>query len=380
MHAGSCALVNLDSMPIDDLFNSTANLPKTIRGAMPYEALALSPKEIWGHGHGSMTVDCRVAWAASATWARYMVGEAKIATISSINLTPFLKREIPEIQRYYSATGTDKRILWCTGISQMDMGGNPSDAFDDNSDDPFQDDVAKWPAALWIRYQTMFETTPYWVRDNNAVADIQSAAGAFAGAPELYRYVVRDKHIYSREQPIPAASAAGGFKIVDDATPANRKAIGQVGFRVISMGDVIYKWVRVPVGWPPYPGWLPTDANKVWPPPVNPAAVAPGTKRPVRDTYIGTVNSTYFDVADPEGYNWQPQELLYIGYDEFRYFDAAGDRVADYTFKFKFKEGGWNKFLSAAGAWVSVSSDGTSTGTKPYSTNDFNNLFAYTAA
>lgn len=346
---------------------------------MPYEVDPLSVREVWGHGHGSTTVDCRQTWNHAATWLRYMLGEVKIQpTNSSQNATPVLVRHIPEILRYYrTGDGSDRRLQWCTGATEISQGGNPVEDGQDpsTSAEPFSHNGTNWPATAWIKYQMLWETTPFWVRSLDEIVDMEVAAGEFAGARELSRYVVRDRKVYSKEQPIPAASPLGGFK---DITTG--RTIGQVGFKVVSMADVTYKWVRVPVGWPPHPGWTITDLANPWPPKVNPAVVAPGTKRPLRESRIGYVNSTYFDAADPEGYNWQPEELLYVGFDEFRYFDAAGDRVADYTFRFKFKEGGWNKFLNASGNWVTVTLDGTAAGTKPYPSFDFNDLFRWTAA
>ena len=51
--------------------------------------------------------------------------------------------------------------------------------------------------------------------------------------------------------------------------------------------------------------------------------------------------------------------------------------MCDVTFMFKYKEGGWNYFLDSTGTWKEVSLDGTSSGTKPYQTADFNDLFQY---
>lgn len=372
LQPGTCS-----GMPVYDLFNDTSTLPRTVRGDMPYEVEALSPKEMWGHGHGTTTLTCRQTWDDAATWIRYMVGEAKVKSTSSVNPQPVLVREVPERLRYKDA-GNDQRIQWCTGVTQIEQGGNPPLVVGQDpseSDETFSHGGTNWPRAAWIKYQAVWETTPYFVRTLDEIIDMETAAGEYAGARELMRYVVRNRRAYSKEQPIPAASTAGGFKDTTTGRP-----IGQVGFRVVCMADVVYKWVGVPVGWPPYPGWLITDPANPWPPPTNPGAAAPGTNRPLRESMLGRANSTYFDCADPEGYCWQPEELLYIGFDEYRYYDAAGDRRADYTFNFKFKEGGWNKFLNALGNWVTVTLDGTATGTKPYSTFDFNNLFRWSAA
>lgn len=364
-----------------DLWTNTAELPKTVRGAMPYEVDALSVREIWGHGHGQTTVLCRQSWDYSATWLGYMLGvcEVKSRTTAAGASQPYLVRHIPEPLRY-KGFGNDPRTQWCTGASQRDQGGNPpeDDGDPSSSTEPFTHLGTNWPRTAWIRYDMTFETTPFQVRTADEVIDLAAAAGDYAGSRELYQYMVRESRLYSKEQPLPAG--IGGFKVIDDANAANRKPVGQSGFRVITMGDVVYKWVRVPAGWPPPPGWSAPEKPPLWPPAVNPGAVAPGTKRPTRDTYRGTINSTYFDCAAPEGYNWQPGELLYLGYEDYFYWDAVGQFVTDRTHRFKYKEGGWNYFLAADGTWKEVSLTGTSTGTKPYATNDFNNLFEYASA
>jgi hypothetical protein len=49
--------------------------------------------------------------------------------------------------------------------------------------------------------------------------------------------------------------------------------------------------------------------------------------------------------------------------------------VCDVVLKFKYCAGGWNFFFNNLGVLVEVSSDGTSGGTKPYSTADMTDLF-----
>lgn len=372
--------------PVYQLFEDESGLPHTVRRQLPYETEALTPREVWGHGHGSTTINCRVKWNDSVTWIQDMVGEVRVVPVSSGNFFPTLVRHIPERLRYGDSGGNDKRVQWCTGVSQIDQGGNPPPAGnpdDTNSDERFAQAVSNWPRTLWCRYAAQWETTPYFIRTDAEINAMQSAAGNLAGARELLRYVVRERKVFAKEQPIPAATNAGGFKVIDDSVSANRRPIGQVGFRIINMAEVIYRWVRVPVGWPPIPGWVITNPNNPWPPFINPASLFPATTRCMRDAMIGRVNATYFDCVDPEGYCWRPGELLYQGYDEHRYFDAAGYRVADFTFKFRFKEGGWNKFLDARGYWREVSADitagdgkaGTSLGRRPYTSDYFDDLF-----
>jgi len=356
-----------------DLFGDTTGLPKTTRSQIPYEIEALTPKESWGAGNGSTSIVCRQKWDMSSTWIRRMVGEVGVIKPGS---TPLLRRFIPETVPY-----EDGRNQFCSIVSQISQGGNPEDGAN------FSDAGSNWPQTLWTRYSAVFEVFPYAILDDTQVAAIQTGAGASAGATELYRYVVRTRKTYTREQPIPAGAPAGGFKIVDDVTAANRKFIGQVGFRVVQFADIRFRWVRVPIGWPPPIGWTGGTAENPWPPVFNPSADT--SLERARDKFAGTVNDGWFDCAAPDGYCFAPGTLLFLGFDDSnRYFDAAGDWVCDVDFHFKWKGGrdaggligGWNHFLDAAGNWKEVSRTGLSGGVKPYASNDFNKLFKYAAS
>lgn len=361
-------------MPIYDLYNDTSKLPKTRRGGTPYEIEALSPREVWGAGNGSTTLVCRQDFNYTEQWIREMVGQVVVTYRTGVMA---LKRFIPEPIRYDFGT---ERIQFCTLVDQVEQAGKVG-----SEEDIFASNLSGWPICRWSKYRVTWESLPYAILDDGKsvyalpdMADIVSGAGAYAGARELYRYIVRTRKTYSREQPIPAASVAGGFKTIDDAVPANRKPIGQIGFRVVSMADVQYKWVRVPVGWPPPTGYVPPNTAAPWPPPFNPAAFAPSANLRARDRFIGTTNSDWWDCAAADGYCWAPETLLYLGYDDSnKYYDAAGDWVCDVVYSFKYKEGGWNKFLNAKGAWVEVSLTGTTAGARPYSTNNFDALFEY---
>jgi hypothetical protein len=353
-------------MPIYDLFGDTSGLPVTTRSGIPFEIEALSPRETWGAGNGNTSIVCRQKWDGSATWIRDMVGTVAVTRPGSQLV---LTRNIPERIQY-----GDGRIQFCSIVDQVEQGGNAAEV-------NFSQAGTNWPETDWCKYRAVFEVFPYAILTSTEQADIQTVAGSYAGAIELYRYVIRSRKTYSREQPIPAAGPAGGFKVIGTNRP-----IGQVGFRVVSMADVTYKWVRVPIGWPPPLGWVPVfDTDWPWPPKVNPTGstlqASGGTSTGglrARDTYIGTINTDWFDVAAPDGYCFAPGTLLYTGYDDSnRYYDAAGDWVCDVVYSFKFKEGGFNRFLDANGNWVEVSSDGTTSGQRPYQSNNLNNLFQY---
>lgn len=363
-------------MPTYSLEGDTSGLPKTRRSGIRFEMEALTPRESWGAGNSNSTFVCRQLANDCARWIKDMVGEVSVVASGSQGARLRLRRYIPE-PLAYGFFSDDNRVQFCSIADQTECGGT-SDGVN------FSSPGSKWPATDWYKYRAVFENFPYAILDEAPIGslpsltDIATAAGPFAGARELYRYVIRSRKTYSREQPIPAASTAGGFKVIDDAVPANRKPIGQVGFRVVGMADVTYKWVRVPVGWPPTIGYVAPNPANPWPPKFNPAAVDPSTKRRTRDTFKGTINNDWWDCAAVDGYCWAPGELLYLGFDDsFRYFDAAGDWVCDVLFTFKAKEGGWNSYLDATGLFKEVSLTGTSAGRRPYETNDFNSLFEY---
>jgi hypothetical protein len=370
-------------MPIYDLFNDPSGLPVTTRSGIPFEIEALSPRETWGAGNGNTSIVCRQKWDGSATWIRDMVGTVAV-TRPGAQLV--LTRNIPELIQY-----GDGRVQFCSIVDQVDQGGNASN-------DNFSQAGTNWPETDWCKYRAVFEVFPYSILSDRQRDTIATDIGpAFAGAEELYRYVIRSRKTYSREQPIPAAGPAGGFRVVDDSSNGPGARIGQVGFRVVSMADVTYKWVRVPIGWPPPLGWVPpapTDPSWPWPSGVNLAVnptgnllassgVAPNvtpTNPPgrSRDLYIGGINSTWIDAAAPDGYCFAPGTLLYTGYDDSnRYYDAAGDWVCDVVYSFKWKEGGWDLFLNALGQWVPVTDTGRSAGNPPYKSVQLNNLFQH---
>lgn len=386
-------------MSIEALFTAGApGLPRTVRGDLPYFVEALSPREVWGHGHGTTSIVLGQTWNDSAKWLRLMLGEWEVRSREAPGgkVMPQFVRLIPEKLRYPEGAllGTDTRVQWCTGLSQTEQGGNPIDSGDpyeppDNTA-PFSDGVTNWPATAWCKYQAQFETTPYVIRTDSEIADIlaQPSGGVPLDDPEFLRYVVRQKRVYNREQPIPAATSAGGFKLIADAV-ADRKPIGQTAFKTIMLADVTYRWCHIPLGWPPPPGWSPVGGvppGGIWPPKSNPAITSFPVQH-VRDSYIGTVNERLFDSFDPEGYSFLKETLLYTGYETEDFYNASGQRTQNITFKFKYKEGGWNKVLDAFGAWREVSADvvkgdglaGTNAGRRLYEKREFQNLFKYVA-
>ena len=367
-------------MPTYSLDGDTSGLPKTRRSSIPYEIDALASREAWGVGNGSYTITCRQTWGEASRWVRDMVGEVSVIMPGS---TPLLKRHIPEPMAYGDQDG---RIQFCTLIDQQDQFGNATDGL-------LRDVLTNWPETDYARYRATFESCPWTILDETAsvlglpsMATVQAGAGAYAGAIELYRYVIRSRQTYAREQAIPGPNVGANLGFFTVTTPPKTIPYG-VPIRNVSFANVQYKWLRVPIGWPPPFGWTPADPSNPWPPAFNPAALDV-TKLRARDAYIGCVNNAWFDAAAGDGYAWAPGTLLFAGYDDSkRYYDAAGDYVNDVVVNFKYKEGGWNKFLSASGEWVLATADvtpgdgkkGTTDGKTLHRAAAFDDLFRYAA-
>lgn len=356
-------------MPQYSLDGDTSGLPKTQLTGGAYEIEPLTVREAWGAGNGAATIVCRQGARYSPQWITEMVGKVFVIAPSSALI---LTRDVPE--RYLGGGMNDDRVLYCTGIGQINSGDLP-----DTGNGNFSDPMTSWPMTKWRRFNATFEALPYAVQSDSYCDSVVAAASPHGGARELCRYIIRNRRVYSKEQPVPAGAA--GFK---DVTTG--KKIGQVGFRVVGYADVTYKWIRVPLGWPPPVGWTGFSFGAAWPPPVGLSIDV--TKRRTRDTYLNTVNDNWFDVASPDGYAWPPGTLLYTGFDDSnRYFDAAGKWVCDVTYNFKAKMaldssgnyGGWNYALNASGQWVYINLEGSllSSDTPPYVRTNFNNLFQY---
>lgn len=297
-------------------------LPQTTRSGFYYEVGALDYREQWVPAANRTTVTARVDALDAFDWVTDMVGSAYVSATT-------LRRHLPEVNPF-------DPNQWCTKVEQVDQGGL-------NEANSLADPVGSgWPFTKWCRYRCTFEAMPFNVVTD---ADADTLATTLSTSAELLRYCVRSQSTYAREQQIPG----GGFKTIDDGTPANRLLLMQTGFKTRVYGDVTYTRVRVPVA------HLPAELK----------------------SHRGKINSTVFDTAVSQGgYDFDPGELLYVGYDDNnRYWDANEDWVCDLVLNFKFCQGGWNFYYSKTGVLTEVSSDGTSGGTKPYTTADLHDLF-----
>lgn len=304
------------------LEGDTTGLPATTRTGIPYEIETFSYREAWVPGANRTVVNCRVPWSSSFDWITDMVGRSYVASVYGTNR---LRRDLPENNPY-------DPNQWCTRVEQLDQGGSSS-----------ADATSGWPVSSWARYRCTFESMPMGLFTD---AQVDALAGSYER--ELLRYVSRSQKSYAKEQKIPA----GAFKIVDDVTPANRLPLHQTGFKTVVMADLTYVWCRIPVASTP----------TTW------------------TSLLGKTNSVTFDSWDatnnPQGYSIVPGSALYVGYDDSnRYWDANESLVCDVVFTIRYKSGGWNYYLNNRGQFVEVSLDGTSSGTKPYTSADLHALF-----
>lgn len=356
-------------------------LPATTVGNCYYEIQPFTMREGFGPSVSWTAVRCRIDAARRFDWRTAMVGRVRVARSIGSASTPVLSRLIPETVKWgrpVDPLSPDRPpgLQYCTGAEHVLAAGL-------NAAGTLQTAATRWPETAGFYYDVRFEAFPYNVWDDTktyafAAYATATATGSPTVAPELFRYVIRDRKMTLREQPLPLGGPSAGYRIVDDATPANRKVVG-VGKVNVVYEDVSYTWVRIPRGWPPPVAYALPAAGRLWPPAtdLNPKAVNPDSVLYVRDEYVGRVNDDWFDHLDVRGYAFAPGELRYDGYQTAEYVDAAGDEVMDCTFFFKRKKGGWNKFLTADGSYAAVSQDGLSTGTKLYPEGDLNLLFSY---
>lgn len=302
---------------IYDLDGDQSGLPSTTRSGIPYE-IDWQVKEKWHPGENWTQAICTVLFGDSFQWIDDMVGRA-------YSNAGQLARDLPEENP--NVTGQI-----CLSIEQIDQWANA------NSDgEPPADPVSGWPVLQKARYKATFASVPYELKEDLA-ADSLGVGG------ELCRYVIRKQQGYSRE----LTYTGSQFRTITGNQP-----IMQAAFKVVCFSDVTYTVIRLPVE------LIPRDTI---------------------DAMLGTINDAIFDKESFSAiaYNFDIGTVLFLGFDDSnKYFDAAGNFVCDLVMNFKWNQNGWNYFLSNAGRFVQVSTDGTITGDKPYTTNDLNALFEF---
>jgi hypothetical protein len=318
-----------------DLFTSPAGLPHTTQPAdgfpdgIPYTISKI--RRQWVPGANQTVAECMVRGDDADAWVECMVGRSYVESFGGGFR---LRRAIPE----RVPASITSAVQFCTKVTQIDEGGDPAAA--DVVPGTRADTVSRWMVSGWHLYQVAWEALPYIasVTDDEVDADIDPDEG---GAGELNRYVTRKRQGQGREVGIPG----GGFFTV----PAGEK-IMQNGFKVVPASTLTYTWHRVPV------------AN---------------IPRSSIDSCLGKVNLGVFDdPANGTGFAIPAGRVLFVDWDENRFYDANGDFVADLTYHFRASAVSWNAYPTATGTFVEVSSDGTTGGTKPYTAADLTSIFA----
>lgn len=321
-----------------DLFTDPAGLPHTTRSNIPYEVDVLSYKEEWIEGANVTTVLCRVRSVDSPTWITDMVGrvytQEEEVEIEGVPLTiRYLRRDLPEANPFYPNQ-------WCTRVRLASLGDNPDSDPDQAppfTPGTFADPVSGWPVTLWMVYEATFTGLPFKLLTDKQIDDLDTE-----DEPEMGRYVLRQRKVYTREWSVPG----GQFKIVGTNQPLQATWV-----KFVQHATVRYTQFRVPV------------------------ATLPLTKL---RSLQGLLNNSEWDTTEG-GYKWPTGTLLYDGFsDDKKYFDANGDWVCDLVTEFKYRSIGHNFFIDNLGQAVEVSTDGTANGVKPYEftgTDNFNALF-----
>lgn len=323
-----------------DLFGDTGDtsrLPTTTRRGIPYEIERVPPpRQQWVRAANQTTAIVRVKDEQAFDFIEDMVGRTHVEGSSP---SRELRRDLPEECGWVANQ-------WCTRVEQLDAG----EEWDDGSGPTTYDPETSWPAYRWVRYRCTFEGMPHKMLTD---AEADDASAEESEAPELFRYVVRSRKTFVKEQQVPG----GAWKIVD-ADPSNRKRLEQTGFKIVLMADVSYTVVRFPVEVLPY-----TALNAL----------------------AGKINLGVWDKG-PGGYRWQPGTLCFTGWDDDeKYFDANGDWVCDLVLRFRWRQIGFNHFMDQTWRPREVSKSGVPGGDpddpdhiRPYTfttSDNFNDLF-----
>ncbi len=319
------------------LYADESGLPHTTRRNIPYEIESVpSLRQQWRRGANRTTIVCRVKDATALTWVEDMVGQTY--TVGS-SPSRTLRRYLPQANPLLS--DPDKGGQWCVDVDEIDAGQDP----DDPKKGPGRNPTTGWPEYRWSRWRVTFEGMPHRMRTDDEV-DEDSATYANE-APELFRYCIRSRKTFVKEQQVPG----GAFKIIGSGTPGNRQPLQQTGFKVVLMADVSYTLGRWPVDAIPLTAFGAT---------------------------AGKYNLSQWDIG-PGGYKWDAGTLLFTGWDDDnKYFDADGDWVCDLVIRFRWRQIGYNFFVDNEWQPKEVSLDGETTGQRPYAATDslnFNPLF-----
>lgn len=226
-----------------------------------------------------------------------------------------LRRVLPE------KSGFDARMY---AVDMQSVMRNPPDPPTNNSEG--------WPDYDLQAYRVTYAIPLYAVLEDDEITY------------EHERFCVWRKRVTAQNEQIPG----GGFRFVS-GTAADRTPLNQVGVRTGRQLELTCKWLDVPR----------FDYAKI-------------------SAYCNKVNASAITL---DGTTYDPETVLFVGADEEPRVNASGQRTRDINLTFSVKTDGrsWNKFWkNGTDTYVEVSSDGTSGGSKPFSTADLNQIWTFT--
>jgi hypothetical protein len=263
----------------------------------------------------SLTVTLAVQDSEAESFKADMLGWSEITASGGLTRTP------PEVAKW-----GNRRDLYCVKLDPI--GKTP--LFETDGDWQRNDDG--WPEFDIARYRATFVKPLYQVLGDDDVTR------------ELDRFCVWKKRVTAQNEKIPG----GGFKWVDDVTAANRTPVPEVAVRVGRQTVLTCKWIDVP-----------------------------RVDYEILATYCNRINDSDFEM---DGTTYETGTLLLTGLDAEPRVNGRNDKSNDITFEFAVRSDGrtWNKFWkSGTAGYVEISSDGTSTGDKPFDTVTFDLLWSF---
>lgn len=201
-----------------------------------------------------------------------------------------------------------------------------------NPDNPATNNSEGWPNYDIQGYRVTYAIPLYAVLEDDEITY------------EHERFCVWRKRVTAQNEQIPG----GGFLFVS-GTASERTPLNQVGVKTGSRLELTCKWLDVPI----------FDYAKI-------------------STYCNKINSA---AVTWDGTTYDAGKVLFIGADEEPRVNASGQRTRDInlTFSVITDDRTWNKFWKSGSAGlVEVSSDGTTGGTKPFTTADLNQIWTFT--
>jgi len=196
-----------------------------------------------------------------------------------------------------------------------------------------QNNGAGWPKFDIATYRATFAIPLYRVIEDGAVTY------------EHERFCVWRARTTAQNEKIPG----GGFQYIDDVTPANRVKINEVGVKTGRQTDLTCKWLDVRF----------VDYAKL-------------------SALCNKINSS---AVTWEGTTYDAETVLFTGFDAEPRINGLGVISFDVTFSFSVKTDGrsWNKFWkNGTDKYVEVSSNGQTSGDRPFATADLNTIWSFT--